>query len=81
MIRYLRAVASDLAHAAGADGEARTVMGRMAGVADELGEKNWKMSDIVAEKRRLKTLDAEYFHALGHADPEIFRRRYPMFFP
>jgi hypothetical protein len=80
MIGYLRSVASDLAQAAGADGEARTVMERIAEVADKLAEKNWTMSDIVAEKRRLKMLDAEYFHALGRADSGVFRRRYPMFF-
>jgi hypothetical protein len=80
MVRYLRALAADLTAAAGDDPEAQEAVARLRQLADEVGAKDWSMSDVIAEKNRLKALDAEYFHALGAADPTVFVRRFPGLF-
>ena len=80
MVRYLQALAADLTAAAGDDPEAQEALGRLRQLADEVSAKDWSMSDVVAEKNRLKAVDTEYFHALGAADPTVFVRRFPRLF-
>jgi hypothetical protein len=80
MVTYLQALTSDWISAAGDDPEAQVAVRRLDQVAHEIAAKDWTMGDVIAAKRHLKALDGEYYHALGTADPSVFRRRFPMFF-